>query len=164
MPSVTLRLKDIMNRNYTITVPRDINIANLLYRIGTQLRRPIEGISHAGHRLQQDNNLSDYLFLNFNNPFYIHYAMHSGFQPSIVDLNNAQKTARDEVLEAHLQARMIPGSRGERMAYRSGVKKALLNAGRELPSNFQNRVLNYLGGKRKTRKSKKSRRKTRKSS
>jgi hypothetical protein len=164
MASVTLKLRDILGKNHTITVPNDIQVGKLIDRIAHQLRRPIGRISHAGRYLEKDRLLSDYYFINFNDVFYIHTPMNSGFQPSIVHMNAQMKARRNRILENHLANLRSTAPRGATMAYRSGVKKALRNAGREIPNNIEDRILNYVGGKRKTRKSKKSRRKTRRSS
>jgi hypothetical protein len=158
MAKVLLKLKDIKGIDYTISVPRDIQIEELLDRISFQLQRPVVRISQAGISLEKERKLSNYNSLSLNDIFRIHSPMMSGVQPSIAKISDAEKKVRNERLESHLQSFQNPASRGATKKHASNIKKAFSNAQQILPYNIENLIFSYLGGKRKTKKSKKSRR------
>lgn len=158
MANVTLRLKLIKGPEQTIQVPRTIEIEELEDRIGTQIGGPVSGIVHQGRRLEKGRQLSDYLFLDFSQPFLVKPWQVSGYQPSIVNLSNANRQYRAERLEAHLENLMGPVPKGLAMRQRSNAMKQRSNQLRNLqtlanhqglPGNVEGAIAAYLGGKRK---------------
>lgn len=176
MALVTLQLKLLSGANRTLQVPRDIEIEELEDRVARHLGGPISGLVHQGMRLQKGRQLSDYLQLNYNLPFYVLPYMTSYNKRSIVNMSNTNRQNRAHRLESHLENLMSPIPRGLATRQGSNEIRQRANALRELqtiaarqalPENIEGAIGSYLGGKRKksrrrsskkTRKAKQTRR------
>ncbi len=78
MSNVTLKFKDIVGKNHTLTVPKNTKVSNLMQKVKTNLGIPIARIAHQGYTLQPDRVLSDLLYIDYNKPFYLMPKMVSG--------------------------------------------------------------------------------------
>lgn len=78
MATVTLTLKDLLGRNHQMTVSKNMKVSNLLEKVKTNLGIPVSRISHQGRSLNRNRTLSDYLYIEYDKPFYLIPLMISG--------------------------------------------------------------------------------------
>jgi hypothetical protein len=78
MSNVTLKFKDIMGNNHTLTVSKNTKVSNLMEKVKTNLGIPVVKIAHKGYILESDRVLSDLLFIDYDKPFYLMPKMVSG--------------------------------------------------------------------------------------
>jgi hypothetical protein len=78
MSNVTLKFKDIVGKNHTLTVSKNMKVNDLLQKVKTNLGIPVARIAHQGFFLEPGRVLSDLLYIDYDKPFYLMPKMVSG--------------------------------------------------------------------------------------
>lgn len=153
MSSVSLQLRTMNGKNHTLSVPQSISIEDLETTVAKKLGFPVSRLVHSGRQLEKGHLLSNYRSLNYKIPFYVVPWLSSGYQPSILQISNANRTRRAARLEAHLRNKYGFTPSGAPMRKRSNAQRTLQNmtGKRTLPNNITRSILKYIGGKTRRR-------------